>query len=196
MELVSIFVNETPNEVEGIFAMRYEEGQPDEIERLFDNWSDPDFVFSYFLFNEEFLKHQYFDDYTIDVLCLKVGEEVQELQQAFLKYESGGYSINAEPLQSIFKPLAPELPQFNEEILQKAKLLVDDKNFPEPILRLYGLRISEKTFIITGGAIKITHFMEDHPDTRDELEKLEKVKQWLMYNEVTTQEDIKNCYYE
>jgi hypothetical protein len=100
-------------------------------------------------------------------------------------------------LGELFKPLDPQRKQFDKGGLQEAKLVLNDpENFPQPILRIYGLRVEENIFIVTGGAIKLTHYMQNHPDTRDELNKLEQVKKWLIDNEVTTQDDINYSYYE
>ncbi|MBK8833138.1 MAG: hypothetical protein IPN60_20280 [Saprospiraceae bacterium] len=46
-------------------------------------------------------------------------------------------------------------------------------------LRLYAIRIDEDCFVITGGAIKLTHLMEDSPHTSKELTKLEKARSFL-----------------
>lgn len=65
MELVTIFVDENK---EGLYAVRYKEDGPDEFERLFCNWTDTNYTMSYLIFNEEHLKDDYFQYYTIDEL--------------------------------------------------------------------------------------------------------------------------------
>jgi hypothetical protein len=59
--------------------------------------------------------------------------------------------------------------------LQKGKL---KKNG----LRYYAIKIDENCFIITGGAIKMTQTMQEHPDSVNELLKLEKGKSFLIKN--------------
>jgi hypothetical protein len=46
-------------------------------------------------------------------------------------------------------------------------------------LRLYGLRIDSNTYVITGGAIKLTRLMKDRVHTQKELDKLEKCRNYL-----------------
>ncbi|HLK28957.1 MAG TPA: hypothetical protein VKT28_10255 [Puia sp.] len=203
MELVPIFVDDEGS-VEGLFAVRYREGEPDEFERLFEQWDDSNFVLSYFLFNEEFLKDSYFDYYEtfghFDKafnLSEKVEFEATQIYSLFIQYRLDGYKTSSGFLQTLFKPLEKEKKQFDEDSLQESKFKIEDKiNNPQPILRLYGLRIEDNTFVITGGAIKLTHWMEHHHDTLEELNKLQKVKEWLLENDVTSQDDIKYSYYE
>ena len=187
MELVTIFVNKDTNE--GLYAVRYEEGALDEWERIFDNWNNTNFVISYLITNEEALQDDYFQHYTIDDLVTKVHEEADKLIADFVR------ETNID-METLFKPLDPKHINFDaNDVLQKAKAVIDDnENYPQPILRVYAIRLTEKTFIITGGAIKLTHFMESHHDTRDELQKLEKVRQWLLENGIDTQDDLNYCY--
>ena len=56
----------------------------------------------------------------------------------------------------------------------------DHRKFKSPILRVYGIRIAQNTFVITGGAIKITRAMQEHVDTNEELRKFEIVKLFLI----------------
>jgi len=44
---------------------------------------------------------------------------------------------------------------------------------------MYAIRIASNLYVITGGAIKLTHRMEEREHTRKELVKLEKVKVYL-----------------
>jgi len=187
MKLVGIFVDENN---EGVYAVRFDQSTPDEFERNFDNWDDTNFVMSYFLVNEEYLKDDYFASATIDDLISKVQDEAEKLRDDF---EAAGTNI-----QDLFKPLQTAQKKFDDATeLQLAKSLIVNKwGYPQPILRIYGLRVSEKTFIITGGAIKLCHFMKSHPDTKEELNKLNRVREWLKENDVTTQDDLNYCYGE
>ena len=44
---------------------------------------------------------------------------------------------------------------------------------------MYAIRIDTNCFVITGGAIKVTRTMQQHPETNNELQKLEKCKNYL-----------------
>src|SRR5690606_9644981 len=51
-------------------------------------------------------------------------------------------------------------------------------------LRLYGLRVEKGVYVITGGAIKLTHKMEERTHTSEELIKLEKGRNFLLEENV------------
>jgi hypothetical protein len=44
---------------------------------------------------------------------------------------------------------------------------------------LYAIRIDENCFVISGGAIKLTHLMKVRPHTQRELDKLDAAKSYL-----------------
>ena len=54
----------------------------------------------------------------------------------------------------------------------------------ENILRYYAIKLDENCFVITGGAIKMSQTMQEHPDTTNELKKLEKARAYLKQNGV------------
>jgi hypothetical protein len=47
-------------------------------------------------------------------------------------------------------------------------------------LRVYAIRLSTGAYIITGGAIKLTLRMDEREHTRLELEKIERVRNFLL----------------
>ena len=49
-------------------------------------------------------------------------------------------------------------------------------------LRIYALRIDKNCFVITGGAIKFTHLMQDRKHTQLELNKIEMCRNYLKEN--------------
>lgn len=51
-------------------------------------------------------------------------------------------------------------------------------------LRFYAIKLDANCFVITGGAIKMSQKMQDHPDTNNELIKLKKARAYLNINGV------------
>ena len=193
MVLVSIFANEQ-EPYDGLYAIRYAKQNLDEFARLFKNWNDTHYVMSYFMVNEEFLKDEYFIHDVIDDLVSKVRAEINALAALLEKYSEEGYTDTGENLEKIFKPLKEK--KFDTSELQGAKAVLSRTETDKPILRIYGLRLNKNTFIITGGAIKLVHFMQSHPDTNHELQKIEEVRNWLRKNGITSQDDLIYCYGE
>lgn len=193
MVLVSIFANEQAP-YDGLYAIRYAKQNLDEFARLFKNWNDTHYVMSYLMVNEEFLKDDYFIHDIIDDLVSKVRAEINALAALLEKYSEEGYTNTGENLENIFKPLKEK--KFDTSELQGAKAVLNRTETNKPILRIYGLRLNKNTFIITGGAIKLVHLMQNHPDTNHELQKIEEVRNWLRKNGITTQDDLIYCYGE
>lgn len=54
------------------------------------------------------------------------------------------------------------------------------RRFHDSWLRIYALKLERNTFLITGGAIKLTHTMEEREHTLAELRKMELVRNYLI----------------
>jgi hypothetical protein len=57
-------------------------------------------------------------------------------------------------------------------------------------LRLYAIKIDTNCFVITGGAIKMSQKMNDHPDTKHEVEKLQKARDYFRQNGVFNEDSF------
>ena len=77
-------------------------------------------------------------------------------------------------LNRFFRPL--ENNRSSEMILGKEKGRPHRRSW----LRLYAIKLSVGIYIITGGAIKLTRTMQEREHTLQELEKMEKVRNFLI----------------
>lgn len=187
MEIIDIFVENTSGE--GVYAIRWEKDGVDEFERNLDLWSDPSYVIDYLEKNKNYLETEFFKNESIDTLSKKVAREAVEIEDSMLRLAEAGFANSKEQLQVLFKPL-----KNNEYVLyvyQESKAVIADHRFPKPILRFYAIRISPNTYVITGGAIKLTKEMDEHDDTRQELIKLGSAKVFLVKQGLLTGEEIK-----
>lgn len=192
MKLVRIFVNEET--CEGLYAVRYQSELLDEYERLFDLWADTQQIMQYCVANEGYLKAEHFDGQSIDQTVTKVHDEAAELEYLLEDFSEKGFK-GGDNLQMLFRPLLNKQYKLPEHQETKAKVQ-GKRSFPKPILRLYGIRLGENTIVITGGAIKLTKTMDEHPDTVKEVEKLVEVKAFLKKNGLDNDEDLNDYYYE
>lgn len=183
MNLKSIFVDESSGE--GLYAVQYDNEEFDEFERLMDMWSNTKYVQQYFISNEQYLKTAYYNGIEIGEATFKVLSEQDELERLVYKYAESGFDGH-ESLQMLFLPLIKES---TVPINQSTKGKVESRNFPR-FLRLYAIRIDKNTFIISGGAIKITKFMDEHFDTKAELEKIKLLRSFLLQNDIQTLDDL------
>jgi hypothetical protein len=91
-------------------------------------------------------------------------------------------------LQHVFKPLDNRQSNFTE--LQLSKASAKSKTRRNPKLRIYAVRIGENTYVVTGGAIKLTNRMDERPHTQRQLRKLISVKDWLKREGICYPEDL------
>lgn len=81
-------------------------------------------------------------------------------------------------LDRFFRPL--ENNRSSEMILGKEKGRPHRRSW----LRLYAIKLSVGIYVITGGAIKLTRTMQEREHTLQELEKMEKVRNFLIREHV------------
>ena len=58
-------------------------------------------------------------------------------------------------------------------------------------LRLYAIKLDKGIYLITGGAIKLTHLMSEREHTLNELKKMEMVRNYLLGNGIIDADGIK-----
>jgi hypothetical protein len=155
MKIVPIFADK-------LFAFHYKGEAVNEFDRLMDLWTDIAFLIDYLKENNITNVKKIVKD------ILQDAEQIQD----FLD----NISQNKEPYGFYFEPLQ------NSE---RNKLLAFQKGkIKENILRYYAIKLDENCFVITGGAIKMSQKMQEHPDTTNELKKLEKARAYLKQNGV------------
>lgn len=136
MKIVRMFDNQ-------LFSFHFENEKFNEIERLLNNWSNTEFLFNYAKVNK-----------VSDQIAFvrSILSQVEKIENMLFLIAQKNY-----PIRQLFKPL--ELSENSRNLsLQKGKI----KNNQ---LRLYAIKIDATCFIITGGAIKMSQKMEDHPET-------------------------------
>jgi hypothetical protein len=195
MEIIGIFVDEISKE--GLYSVQYDGEDLNEWERLLDLWrDDTEYVTNYCADNVSYLSTPFFEGKSIQQIINKIRDEAERLEEYMYDFIEGSFTDEkAAKLQSIFIPLKNS--ETTLPFLQKTKFRYNDRrNFPTPLLRIYALRVGKNTFIITGGAIKLTRLMEEHPDTQRELGKVEAVRKYLLSMGIKDEEQLIYYYYE
>lgn len=155
MKIVTIFDDQ-------LFAIHYQNEIENEFDRLLELWTDVSFLIAYAKKN---------DQKDIAGFVNKILLDVEQIQD-FLE----NLNQNNHPFVFYFEPLQ------NSE---QAKILAFHKGkIRRNQLRFYAIKIDENCFLITGGAIKMSQKMNEHPDTLNELNKLIKVRAYLQANGV------------
>ena len=151
-----------------LWAVQYQGDSSHAINILKDNWSDVSWLFNYFETQRKDLESGFYADEQVDDAIEITLDEADELFQA----------LENEDLNSLFKPLDDR--QFHIIDFQKQKA---KGNRRKSWLRIYAVRYLDG-FVVTGGAIKLTHQMEDSDHTVLELKKMDMVRDALKMNEV------------
>jgi hypothetical protein len=160
MNIVSIFGGK-------LYAFRYKGQKADEYRRLMKLWRDPVYVV-------DFLEQHAADlpgHKSLEDLALQIGENADAIDST-IREKTKDENNN---LGAFFKALHNQEYQVRILSLQKGR---------EQYLRLYAIKISDNCFIVTGGAIKFTHLMEDRDHTRAELARLKQCRDFLNDNGV------------
>lgn len=156
MKIIDIFANGK------LYAFHYNGEENHELDRLIDLWNDPTHLHA-------FIKTHFKDvpkDKTSYQVFNDILNNVGELEDILDEIATDGNR----QFKEFFSPLHNQEYKVVELSMQKGK-----KNY----LRLYALKIDDNCFVITGGAIKFTHLMEERPHTLEELNKINRCRDFL-----------------
>ena len=147
----------------------------DELTGLFNKWNDADFLFNFFKKNLDDLNN-YFGIRKISQAVQDTFEDADALEELILDFP------HTSKLDSLFKPLDITDVRCRELTREKARYWERIRH--ASWLRVYAIRLEPNVFVITGGAIKLTHLMQEREHTMHELDKLNRCKSYLKANGV------------
>ena len=154
-----------------LWAVRYEEDAANILAMTFARWNDPYRLRDFFVANSCDLS-SYFKITNLNQAIYDTISDSQELECVILD------SISSDKLDSLFKPL--ENMRASEVLLGKEKAKGTKSYRHDSWLRLYAIRFDRNSYLVTGGAIKLTRTMQEREHTLEELRKLEKVRNFLL----------------
>lgn len=165
MKIVATFV-------ENLFTFWYDKIPKDELSLQFSNWKNPEYLYNFFKINHKDLLRSIWKFISIENAIDKTINDASAFESELLDNPR----ID---LEERFKPLNDM--QYSPVNLDKSKCYGIN---PPSWLRLYGLRVEKGVYVITGGAIKLTHKMEERAHTLAELSKLDRGKNFLKAHSV------------
>nr|WP_322625025.1 hypothetical protein [uncultured Flavobacterium sp.] len=184
MKIVPTFA--TQNKTEGLFAIHFDNEENDELEKCVENWFDTAYLYNFFNDNINDLNSGYYGKPVSIPQAIKfTRQEAEILFQALEDLALQGADNNFKNLSAIFQPLRNE--EYGTVDLQKVKAKT---NIEKKWLRIYAIKISPNTFIITGGAIKLVRAMQDNYQLLQEKQKLDHIKEFLQEEGIFDQEDF------
>ena len=181
MKIVRIFDDTKTKPPEGLFSVCIdpEKDQRDEFKILDDNLSDPEFLRNFFKKREAFIgAHPFYGSITVREAIRRTRNDFFSLLRVFKDLAAEGINNETSGLVEIFKPLKKS--EIFEPRLQKEKAKSSHKSW----VRVYALRVSQNFYIVTGGGIKLYKTMQEDEYLKTELAKIERVKQFLIENEM------------
>jgi hypothetical protein len=155
MKIVPIFENK-------LFAIHYLKEPSNAFDFAMDNWTDIAYLYDFALRNKVLHVDQFIEKIVHDA------EQVQDVLNDIVERNK--------KFAGFFEPL--------NLASNKMGLAYQKGKIKQNQLRFYAIRIDIETYLITGGAIKMSQKMESHPDTAIELVKLANARNYLMQEDV------------
>ncbi len=160
-----------------LFAFHSEDESENELKKVFNFW------FSTTELND-FLKNNQ-ADWPKGKNLNQLREDIQENAEKFEDLLRQLSKNNNPQLDQLFASL--DNSEYKTIVLSKRKGKSSKK---ENHLRLYALKIDANCYVITGGTIKFTQFMEDREHTLNELKKLETFRNYLRLHGVVDEDSF------
>lgn len=167
-----------------LFAFKFGE-KSNEFERLFDYWSDIEQLEVFFENNKHDLDSPFWGSISVEDAIFKTTQEAQQLEDK-LRELSKQIKTTNEGLETLFQPLDDRQMQI-QHLFNKSKAR-------KSWLRVYALRIEKDVYVITGGAIKLTHKMKERGHTLEELRKIERCRNYLIQEGLIDKESITEAF--
>ena len=163
-----------------LWAVRFDNDKDNALQKVLSQWTDAEWLADFFTQNFDDLI-SYFRITNIEDAIYQTMEDRDELACIIMDISPDAN------LDHFFRPLDNN--QTGEMLLEKDKGRPHRRSW----LRLYAIKLNVGIYIITGGAIKLTRTMQEREHTLQELERMEKVRNFLL-REGVFDEDSFNDY--
>lgn len=158
-----------------LWAVHFDGENLNELDRVFSQWNDAGWLLKFFREN--------FNDLVSYFKITKLDEAVYDTMADSDQLECLILDISPDAnLDELFRPL--ENSRASEMMLSKEKARLQSRPKHASWLRIYAIKLNPGIYVVTGGAIKLTRTMQEREHTLKELEKMEKVRQYLVANGV------------
>lgn len=151
-----------------------------ELENLYEQWNDPEYLKAFFENNKSDLQNGYYNNLTVDEAVLQTREEANELFERLSEIETLSISEKREALNVLFMPLSDYDLQI-ELKRNKAKA---------KWLRIYAVRVGNESYVVTGGTIKLTLRMDEREHTKEQIRKLDQCRDYLKERGIFDEEGL------
>lgn len=153
-----------------LWAVMYDGDCVNILEKVFTQWNDYEWLRLFFTRHADDLS-SFFHITDIDRAIFDTVDDANDLECLIMDIETDAN------LDELFRPL--ENTRLSEALLGKEKAKGRFGTHAS-WLRLYAVRLESGRYIITGGAIKLTATMQEREHTLEELNKLNKVRDYMI----------------
>lgn len=158
-----------------LWAVRYDNQEDNVLYTLFEQWNDVMWLYNFFKENKTDLN----SFYHIPDIATAVKDTISDCG----KLEKMFIDIPADvDLDNYFRPL--DNFRTSDMLLGKEKSRPKRQKGHSSWLRIYAIKLEHGIYIITGGAIKLTFKMQDREHTKEELRKMEQVRNYLLAEDI------------
>lgn len=168
---------------ENLWSVRYDNCPDNILDTILDQWNDVVWLRSFFKQNIEDLV-SYFKITDVNEAIYDTIEDSERLQCLIMDI-----SPDAD-LDNIFRPL--DNYRTSEMLLGKEKARLHNTPRHASWLRIYAIKLDPGVYVITGGAIKLTRTMQEREHTLEELARMEKVRRFLIDNNISDTDSFKD----
>lgn len=171
-----------------LFSVKYDGGKRDVLNELFDKWEDTEYLYAYFENHRDLIEKGPWKDYTSEELTDMAIDEGFEF-----------YDRLCDIVDDSTQSLDDEFEFLNKESVEWQLVKYKAYGFPHnwsfklkrnALLRLYAIKIDTNQYVITGGGIKLVKEMREMPELGLELERLKKVRDWLLENNIHISQEV------
>lgn len=170
-----------------LWAVRYENCLDNVLDTILDQWNDVVWLRTFFKKNIGDLA-SYFKITDVNQAIYDTIEDSERLQCLILDISPDAN------LDEIFRPL--DNSRASEMLLGKEKARLHNAPRHASWLRIYAIKLEQGIYVITGGAIKLTRTMQEREHTLVELARMEKVRRFLLDNDITDNDSFSDYLHE
>lgn len=167
-----------------LWAVMYEGENVNILEKLFTQWNDYEWLKGFFAKHIEDLT-SFFHITDIDRAVFDTVDDANDLECLIMDIAPDAN------LDELFRPL--ENLRLSEALLGREKAK-GRYHTHVSWLRLYAIRLESGRYIITGGAIKLTATMQEREHTLEELNRLNRVRDYLISLGICEYQGLEDYY--
>ena len=175
-----------------LYSVQYEGCSESEFTRLFKLWKNSENVDLFIDTYKDLMKSPFWVEQGISASDARrlITQEAVATESHFLDLYLNTMNGDVPDFNQEFVFLDKQVFEFR--LRSKHKMYgTHGKDHPS-FLRIYAIKVENNCFLITGGAIKLTHRMDEAEYLQEEVRKLNTVHDWLEQEYILDGEDLNN----